>query len=188
MKIKKVEQVIKRSKILYVYRGGTFVWVGDGQCFYPLSSAVGMTLDNLCMWFDISEEDKCKYIIKELDLPTTLDFTDVDNEEKSLNTIFHKITAYKRSLEALVSTKGVFFLDTYYLKPFDDIKNKFTLVERVSDDGFPYIAVKDGMFLIGIILPFAVGDDFIDGLTAVSKGAEKYYNFIQAKKEEVDNE
>jgi hypothetical protein len=58
-----------------------------------------------------------------------------------------------------------------YRTPFDDW-GACTCYKRISESGEPYVAIKTGFVLRGVILPYnCITDSFVDALHAAHKAA-----------------
>ena len=63
---------------------------------------------------------------------------------------------------------GIKFLDSEYLAPFAGEIKEIEVYARISEKGAPYFAVKRGMCLQAIIMPFnAVNKSFVDNIEKI---------------------
>lgn len=107
--------------------------------------------------FDIPADKQGKIYFDEREgLPGGLDFDDTARGESVVAPEAYSICAYGRTLKPFKCSQGAVLIDTKYLTPFDD---DVTLYERSRASGMPYIAVKEGMLIAGIILPFEARSD-----------------------------
>lgn len=159
MKLKKIEQIIKAAKRIAVFESPECQWIGDGHSLYPIYDLPHLSQDEFFTLFDIPDSQRGKFIFTVSELPSHFNFEDSDASELLLKREDFTLNIQGRTLEILPSQCGLTFIDTKYLKPFSGTENGFDLAERISEDGMPYIAVKDGLFLIGIVLPFDLHDD-----------------------------
>ncbi len=62
--------------------------------------------------------------------------------------------------------RGLKFIDNRYLMPFADInRNDLFITLRIGTDGTEYFAIKQGLLLVGIIMPYdVVNKNFVDKL------------------------
>ncbi|MBR4295724.1 MAG: hypothetical protein IKT56_02660 [Clostridia bacterium] len=160
MKIKSIEQICKANKTIFLYSGRDGrQWISNGEAYYPLTKLPQLDEDIVFTIFDIPEEKREKYIFNIDELPGTLCFLDDDTEggERPLGKSLGHIIENGKTLAAFNSSHGAIYINTKYLKPFEN-SSGLMLTERTDILGHPYIAVKDGMFLEGIILP----EDIID--------------------------
>ena len=120
--------------------------------------------------FDITEEKRDKFYFEERPLPPHINFEDGDDSEQLLERGAITFYAQGRTLEPLKTSQGIAFINTRYLKPFSDIDAGYELYERTTAQGKPYIAVKSGFMLLGIISPYdLVNETFINNLDEILK-------------------
>lgn len=131
----------------------------------------------------IAYKDFCRYLTtRELELAQTLPigYTKMLTRTQSENVLGDCWTvdviahiafyAQGRTLEPLKTSQGIAFINTRYLKPFSDIDAGYELYERTTAQGKPYIAVKSGFMLLGIISPYdLVNEIFINNLDEILK-------------------
>lgn len=164
MKIKKIEALVKKEGRIVVSPGAFCQWLQFREACYPLNGLPLMAKVSFFKMFDIAADKWAKYYFNELPLPQDLSFDDVLREEQVLDRGVIKVVYRGRTLEPLVTSQGLVFIDTRYLAPFSDDEN-YELYERTASSGLPYIAVKSGMELVGVIVPHeVVDDDFIKTL------------------------
>lgn len=187
MKLKKIEQIIKTAKHIVVCESPECQWIGDGHSLYPIYDLPHLAQNEFFTMFDIPDAQRGKFGFTLSELPSNFNFKDSDSSEMLLKREDFTLNIQGRTLEILPSRCGLTFIDTKYLKPFIGMENGFSLTERMSTDGTPYIAVKDGLFLIGIILPFDLHDDerLIKTLKDLKILAETYRDYREARDAEV---
>lgn len=164
MKIKKIEAIVNKERRIVVSGGAYCQWLQFREACYPLYGLPPLAKISFFKMFDIPADKWEKYYYNELPLPENVSFDEVCKEEQVLDRGRLHIMLGGRTLEPLVTSQGLIFFDVRYLAPFADDDN-YELYERTAADGSPYIAVKSGMELAGIILPHDVVDeDFIKTL------------------------
>lgn len=164
MKIKKVAAVVSKERRIVVSDGAYCQWLQFRGAFYPLYGLPPLAKVSFFKMFDIPADKWEKYYYNEIPLPDGISFEDVCKEEQVLDRGRLRIVLGGRMLEPLVTSQGLIFFDVRYLAPFADDDN-YELYERTATDGSPYIAVKSGMELAGVILPYDVVDeDFVKTL------------------------
>lgn len=169
MKIKQIESILKSKKTIIILNTPSCQWLGDGSAFYPVYNLPKLTQENIFTIFDVPEDKRDKFSFQELDAPTHINLDDDDENEQMLDrSKFVDICAGGRRLEALVTSDGISFIDTRYLKPFADIDDGCELYERIDKSGKPYIAAKTGFVIVGIIKPYdLINDKFINILESM---------------------
>lgn len=118
----------------------------------------------------ILQRRRDKFYFEERPLPPHINFEDGDDGEQLLERGAIAFYAQGRTLEPLKTSQGIAFINTRYLKPFSDIDAGYELYERTTAQGKPYIAVKSGFMLLGIISPYdLVNETFINNLDEILK-------------------
>lgn len=158
MKIKKIEAIVNKERRIVVSPGAFCQWLQFREACYPLYGLPQMAKISFFKMFDIPADKWEKYYFNELPLPQGVSFEDVLRDEQVLNRGTIRVVLRGRTLEPLITSQGLVFIDTRYLAPFSDDDN-YELYERTAADGSPYIAVKSGMELAGVILPHDVVDE-----------------------------
>lgn len=191
MKIKAIEQILKASKTIIYFNQGKCQWIGDGSAFYPLNDLPHLTNGEFFAIFDIPEDKRSKFYFSEMPLPESINISDCDKTERILERGNLAFVKDGQVFEPLPSSHGVTFINQRYLKPFANEENGFQLAERISASGKPYIVVKDGLFVIGVINPFDLVNksfvDFLQKLTYLSQTSLNYkesFKFISQEDKE----
>lgn len=170
MKLKQIEAILKAEKTIIVSETSACQWLGNGSAFYPVYNLPKLTKDNIFTMFDITEEKRDKFYFEERPLPPHINFEDGDDSEQLLERGAIAFYAQGRTLEPLKTSQGIAFINTRYLKPFSDIDAGYELYERTTAQEKPYIAVKSGFMLLGIISPYdLVNETFINNLDEILK-------------------
>ncbi len=170
MKIKQVEAILKSEKIFIVSDGDNCQWLSTHGASYPIYNLPKITNDVLFTLFDIPKDKRDKFIYMEKELPEQINFSDVDMDEQVIPRGNFSLNYGGRNLEPLKISQGIMFIDTKYLKPFAGIKEGYELYERTDEEGRPYIAVKSGLLLIGVISEVnVINDEFIEKIEIMLK-------------------
>lgn len=170
MKIKKVEALRKSDRRIILYEGDGVQWIGNGCAAYPLHNMPVLDENNVFTLFDIAEKDREKYLLRSEELPDALDFNDSSDTEIMLDRISIDLYINGCDVAPYVGSSGIIFVETRYLAPFIKQEGGFELYERFTKIGKPYIAVKSGLFLIGVIMPSngIISKDFTDNLEYIA--------------------
>lgn len=171
MKIKKIIDFIKKSNKMYIFEGEDCQWLSDGFSIYPLFEMPAVDSVSLCTMYDITRKQAAKLLITESLLPTAYDFSDsVENEQLVIESPIELVSGDK-TLIPYATSQGIAFADKRYFAPFTDMDEKMLYVyERYTADGELYFAVKNGLILVGIILPVnVINRDFVETINAMSK-------------------
>lgn len=169
MKIKQVENILKGTKYITLYNDENCQWVSDGNAVYPLYNMPWLDQESLFTMLDVPSDSRNKYTFRCFKLSTvSLNFADVVPGEKVLDRNMMTLNVKGRTIEPLKTSNGIIFLDIKYLKPFAD-EQSVELYERGTENGVTYIAVKSGLMLLGIIMPFDPLDDtFVEQLAELT--------------------
>lgn len=168
MKLKQIEAILKAEKTIIVSETLSCQWLGNGAAFYPVYNLPKLTQDNIFTMFDIAEDKRDKFYFEERELPSFINFEDGDESEEMLDRGSIAFYAQGRTLEPLKTSQGIAFINTRYLKPFTDSQAGYELYERTDKLGRPYIVVKSGFVLLGVISPYdLVNEGFVQTLEEI---------------------
>ena len=157
MIINKIKELCKAAKRILITRTECVQWISDGYGTYPLYNVPELSRENVFAIFDIPEDKQSGFQFDEREcLSDGILLSDGHDGELPLTLLSTEIKAYGVTLAVAKSKSGVIFINKRYLAPFNDLENGVQLYERRTHSGKPYIAVKDGMFLYGLILPAPV--------------------------------
>ena len=95
-----------------------------------------------------------------------MSFNDYDESEVAVNPEAFGISAYGRRLNVIRGSEGATLYDARYFAVFED---EATFFERPRTDGAPYLVVKEGMFLAGVLLPFEANTELQEWLVNVGE-------------------
>lgn len=165
MVINKIISLCKNAKSIMLYKTDSVQWIGDGRAIYPLYGMPELSEENAFTIFDIPAEKRAKFHFTEIDgIPDYISTRDEEENEGVLIKHPVGIAWHGRELEPLASADGFLFVESKYLGPFKDLPNGVQLYKRCTDGGTPYIAAKDGMFLVGIIQPASISSQSLGDL------------------------
>ena len=157
MIISKIKDICKTAKRIVITRTECVQWISDGYGIYPLYNMPELSRQNVFAIFDIPEDKQQGFQFDEREcIGDGVLLSDEDERELPLTLLSTEIKAYGVTLAVAKSETGVIFINKRYLAPFADFENGVQLYERRGCGGKPYIAIKDGMFLYGLILPAPV--------------------------------
>ena len=168
MKIKSIAAICKKQKTVIIHNTDTKgVILNTGAAAYMCMGLPNVTEKELLTIFDI---DPCKWgewrtCIRPV--YRKLNFEDIDPEEELINRFGVHFCYQGVEMEPLMTRSGIIFLDTKYLVPFADL-DSYELYARITPEGSPYIAVKAGMILVGLIAPMEVKDNFCEVITEIA--------------------
>jgi len=164
MKVKKIGALCKAMGVCLLYdelgEQGEIrrQWISNGNALWPVSGLPMLEKSNLSTLFDFNENQLKNMVLDERELPGWLyDLAHDDIGEAPLAESPIRIKADGREPLALYDGPKVIWLNAAYLGPCWTKETR--LVARDMEDGRA-VAVMDGLFLCGIILPAATSPDF----------------------------
>ena len=185
MKIKKIEALCKSDKRIILYDGDGVQWIGNGCAAYPLHNMPVLDETNVFTLFDVAEKDREKYYLRSEELPVALDFNDSSDTEVMLDRVPIDLYISGHGVAPYVGSSGIIFVETRYLAPFIKQEGGFELYERFTKIGKPYIAVKSGLFLVGVIMPSngIITSDFIENFEYIASLSRVAFNTTAEERE-----
>lgn len=174
MKLKKVGALCKAAKKCLLFDElspeGEVVrqWISNGFAMWQVSGLPQLREANLSTLFDFSANATEKVHIKEGEVPGKfLDYLhDLRDGERELTESSVRIRVDGEELMALTTGADVIWLNASLLTPC--WTKEMRLVARGD-----YVAVLDGLFLSGIILPAVVRDDLFRELLRLGTSAKR---------------
>lgn len=165
MKVKKIGALCKAQGVCYLYDELTEEgeirrqWICNGVALWPVSGLPMLRESNLATLFDFSAETVRKMRIKESELPEPMYDVchDLRDGEPELQESFIRVLRDGEELMALTSGTKVTWLKSALLAPCWTKETK--LLRRQRKYGMEVVAVCDGLFLSGIIMPAIVKDE-----------------------------
>lgn len=169
MKIKKIASVCKKTKLIQMHLDNNDVqWIGNGYAMYPLFGLPIMSEENIFKIFDIVDKQAEKFAHAEGNL---IEFCFDDNCENENILVENDITLIiaDKVIKSYQTTNGIAFIDTDYLGAFDDMA-QVDIYERIGAKGNLYFAIKVGLLLYGIIIPYeCIEEKFVDSIKLISQ-------------------
>lgn len=174
MKIKSIVSICKREKRFCLYDDeraeNAAQWLGDGSAVYPLLKMPPLDKESIFAVFDIPDKQASKMFVRQEPLPVSIDFRDAVECENVLKLDEMEIGFAGRVLQPLHTSQGLQFIDTKYLEPLAEYKDMLALYERTDTSGQTYIAAKNGLILVAVIMPFdAINEKFVQQLQAFTR-------------------
>lgn len=171
MEIKKIINLCKKSGQLRIFENEGAQWISDGYACYPLFGLPLFDEASICAAYDITAKKAAKmHITFDLNLPLNLDFSDDTENEMQRE----RGEALFGALIPITTSHGIEFIQSKYLTPFSDSDDKMLFIyERTSEAGNTYFAVKDGLMLVGLIMPYdCINEGFVKRLRDVAEQCE----------------
>ena len=158
MKIKKIAAVCKARGKCYLYDytdadGVVEQWIGNGAAMYPVTGMPYLQLDNITTLFELTSKQADKLHMEKAEAPEIIDLRDaVVGEVMAQKSELH-ISSGSVTILPVTANGNTRFLDESLIAPvqarYDDIEYWL----RRMPDGTPYYAVKEGLMLVGIVMP-----------------------------------
>lgn len=171
MEIKKIINLCKKSGQLRIFENEGAQWISDGYAIFPLYGLPLFDEETICAAYDISAKKAEKmHISFDLNLPSKYDFSDdVKNEMQC-----ERGAPLFGALVPITTSHGIEFILSKYLTPFtDNDDNMLFIYERTTADGSTYFAVKDGLMLVGLIMPYdCINAEFVKRLKDICNQCE----------------
>lgn len=176
MKIKALAALCKQSKSIYLYEGDEIQWIGNGAAMYPLHNMPLLNKQNIFIIFDVQESKRNDYLFKNDKLPDGYCFEDIEDGDRMIEREGLLITRMGNTLQPIKTSHGLVFIDTDYLKPVSDVMDTLELYERTTSAGRTYIAIKNGLLLMGIVQLLDIIDKkFVDQMEDITKMCRMAY-------------
>lgn len=169
MKIKKVVDICRREGVVRIYKDKMGIqWLCCGFACYPLYEVPELSEDEFFTIFDFTAKQREDTVFASTTFPSHLSADDFDDDEELCEKLSPNIPFGSRLLIPFKTTSGIKFLDSEYLAPFAGETNEIEVYERVSTNGEVYFAIKIGMCLRAIIMPFnAINKSFVDNIAKI---------------------
>lgn len=156
MKLNAVAGICKKIKAVTLMNDEDRQWVGDGYSMYLLPESLPyLSKESICTMLDIPVKQAASFMITEKDFPEAICTEDSDDTERDLTWDADcRVLYLKKDLLPLKTEEGkVYFIPTKALKPLEDCKVLRLQLRLTTSDERPYIVAKDGLFLVGVIMP-----------------------------------
>lgn len=175
MKLKKVAALCAKAGVFRLYdevtEDGELIrqWLGDGCSAYPLSNLPVLDESNLCAMFDIPEKKRKKCSIQRKQMPETMNVDDYAKGERVLYNGWPTVEHDGYVVKPLSTNDDIMFVQTGYLSPLEDMDDYLQFYERVDDNGKAYVAAKNGMEIVAVIMPVdTIKLGFVEKLEALA--------------------
>lgn len=165
MKIKKSVDLCKKRGCFYLFvpEGGE-QWISDGVGCYPLGDVPLLNVDTLCTIFDIPDKAREKMVLRDDVIPPGFCFDDVADNESLCEQGPLVLGDGKNGVIPYKTSQGIQFINRKYMEPLED-SGDIAVYERMSPGGTLYFAVKRGMLLVALIMPYdMINEPFVESL------------------------
>lgn len=152
MKISAIWALLKKRKTILIQKGIDTLWVGDGVAAYPIYTIPTLDKNIMQTLLDVGDDAWSSFTVSEQDF-VSFDTKDNVLGERELRATGLMINWRGVALMPLTDGNELYYIQTRYLKPFNDFEPLFCF-RRTGSLGGGYIAVKEGMLIRGVILPY----------------------------------
>lgn len=169
MKIKKIVDICRHEGVARISKDTRGIqWLSCGYACYPLYEIPELSEDNFFTIFDFSPKQREDTLFERTEHPMALSTSDFYDDEELCERLTPNIPFGSKLLIPFSTLSGIKFLDSEFLAPLaDEIKN-VAVYERTPRNGEPYFAVKVGMSLRALIMPFnAVNKPFVENIEKI---------------------
>ena len=170
MKIKKIVDLCKKRGYFYLFtpEGGE-QWLSDGVGAYPLGDVPRLDEDTLCALFDIPDKAREKMVFRVQQAPSSLCFDDVMPGEVLCEQGALLLGEGKHGVIPYKTQQGIQFIDRTHMEPLEGC-GQLEVYERTSTAGTTYFAVKRGLTLVAVILPYdIINEPFVESLRTLAE-------------------
>ena len=168
MKIRSIIDICKKSGRMMLFENKHEQWISDGMAVYPMFNLPHFDKDTLFRTYDITDKQADKLQFTHYGkMPDAFSFEDNVVEESLIN---QAPSYFLDKVIPFVTSQGIEFIESKYLKPLSDIDSTLRIYERYSKSGQLYFAVKSGFVLVAIILPTNfINEKFVQELEEMTK-------------------
>lgn len=152
MKISAIWALLKKRKTILIQKGIDTLWVGDGVAAYPIYTIPTLDKNIMQTLLDVGDDAWSSFTVSEQDF-VSFDTEDNVIGERELRATGLLINWRGVTLMPLTDGNELYYIQTRYLKPFNDFEPLFCF-RRTGSLGGGYIAVKEDMLLRGVMMPY----------------------------------
>lgn len=171
MIIKKIIDLCKKRGICCLYDGGEVQYISDGTALYPMYNLPKFDETSLCKTYDITETQRSKIHFSHDPIPPAR-FNLEDNVESE--TVCQRgpmvLSIAGGGAVPYITSQGLMFINYKHLAPLQDVEaNMLEVYERINQAGQTYFAIKSGLILLAIILPYEIiNQKLVDDLNSLT--------------------
>ena len=173
MLIKKIVALCKKNNTVHMLRGSDVEWLGNGIGYYPQIDMPEFTETKFCSAFDFTPKAAEKiHFDFSAEIPAGFDFSDCPADE--VECIYRDDISIQYGGKVLMPVRtsdGISYIDKAYLAPVvDGDTDLLKIFERHSSSGVQYFAIKTGLMVVAVIMPYnAINDTFADTLSHIAE-------------------
>lgn len=176
MKIKAVGTICNTARCICCFEEKETQWIGDGIAEYSLHGVPILKDSELLRILDVTDRDAEKFNIQHSSKVTDrFDLSDSITDEDILTESDIVLSINGEQILPLKGTAGVLFIKAKYLKPYQG--SDVRLFERTDRCGFPYIAIKEGLLMSGLVIPYQISDEDKKEMRDILAACRFHYEF-----------
>lgn len=145
-------------------------YISNGFAAYPLDGMPYLQEKHLATVLDLSEKQAETMVLRMDESPEEIDFRDGAEGEVMAEPAEVGIVWNERPLLPLGVRGTTYFINCDYLKPITAEYKHTELWYRKTPEGTPYFAVKEGLMLVGIVMPLKDMEPVAKELRAIGDG------------------
>lgn len=153
MLIKNAVKILKRSRSVCLYGESGNYWLSDGAVMFPVPEFEELGQESVMAILSVPEKEAEKWSYAAAPLPGRFLYNGVDPAEIPLNVSDLTVRWQGVSIQPLNSETGSVFVQAFYTDVFQKDEKDVTFALRKDKNGEIYIAVKQGLMLVGILMP-----------------------------------
>lgn len=176
MRLKQIAALCKESGRILLYDRETSddhidQWIGDGSSCYPIFGLPYMEMDHIVNIFDLSEKKQEKIILRHEHVPQTMNFNDTDPNEIRVEPGPFTVNYAGRTIMAVSTPSGLAYIQHKYVWPLAQDYDGVDIFRRTSTGGGEYFAIKAGLMLVGIAMPYIghLDDKFVSAMERMAR-------------------
>ncbi|WP_040663649.1 hypothetical protein [Oscillibacter ruminantium] len=175
MKLKQIASLCKDSGRIILYdrtdsEGVVSQWIGDGFSCYPLEGLPYMEMDHIVNVFELTEKQQEKMLLRHEKVPVNLNLSDADQSEIHADQGIFTLNYGGYTIAVLRTSHGMYYVQQKYILPLIMDLQGVEIYKR-TDGHIDYFAVKFGLMLVGIVLPYVgfLNDQFADSMESIAR-------------------
>ena len=155
MKTSSIQKFIKAKHFCEVFPVDGTQWFSNGEAAFPLFNFPKMDGKAVKALLSLEDDKAVGWnILIEDSTPTSVCFADEEQpSEEKVDAEDIKIKLRGRIYTAFITSKGAIFINPDYLLPFMKSEDYYSFAVRFTADNSPYLIVRKGMFVHGVIMP-----------------------------------
>ena len=160
MKLKTIASIFNRNKYLTIFTTSEGEqWVCNGVAMYSLRGMPRMNPEIVLRVFDVPPDKQEKWICKESEMPTVIDYSDNATRETDIEPLKINLEWNEKTYWLFPDGRRIYSFNADYIKPLLDEPDYLTYHKRETENGGFVLACKVGFELKAIICPAVLHDN-----------------------------